>query len=65
MTEHKQGSRSTVADRITDVAKIESVLKEAARQTVLEHARAGQEIAVWRDNRVIWELPRLDGEDSQ
>lgn len=33
--------------------EIENVLRRAVRQALLMHKRAGNSIAVWRDNRVV------------
>jgi len=33
--------------------EIEKVLKKAVRHALLAHKRAGNPIAVWRDNRVV------------
>lgn len=46
-----------IAQRLGDVNKVQEVLKQAARQAVVEHQRAGQKIVVWRDNQVVWEEP--------
>ncbi len=57
MTEDKTDSHDAVAERLSDVAKVQEVLKQAAHQAVVEHQRAGRKIVVWRDNRVVWEDP--------
>jgi hypothetical protein len=51
-----------IAERLKDVAKIEAVLTEAVRQAVLEHARAGRSIPVWRNNQVVWERLEIAGQ---
>lgn len=63
MKQHRQNDHTAIAERLKDVAKIEAVLTEAVRQAVLEHARAGRPIPVWRNNQVAWE--RLEIEDQQ
>ena len=37
---------ATIAERLGDVEKVQVVLKQAARQAILEHERAGQKVAV-------------------
>lgn len=63
MKQRRQNDRAAIAERLKDLAKIEAVLTEAVRQAVLEHARAGRSIPVWRNNQVVWE--RLEIEDQQ
>lgn len=46
-----------VAKRLGDVDKVQEVLKQAAHEAIVEHERAGQKIAVWRDGHVVWEEP--------
>jgi hypothetical protein len=54
-----------VAQRLSDVDKVQEVLKQAARQAVVEHQRAGQKIAIWRDNQVVWEEPAAEQENRK
>jgi hypothetical protein len=51
-----------IAERLKDLAQIEAVLTEAVRQAVLEHARAGRSIPVWRNNQVVWERLEIAGQ---
>jgi hypothetical protein len=52
-----KNNHATVAERLKDVEKVQVVLKQAARQAILEHERAGQKVAVWRDGQVVWDEP--------
>ena len=61
MTQRCQNDHMAIAERLKDVAKIEAVLTEAVRQAVLEHARAGRSIPVWRNNQVVWERLEIEG----
>jgi hypothetical protein len=61
MTSAHEAAHALIAERLKDMARVESALKQAARQAVLEHARAGLPIAVWRDGRVVWEEPQHTG----
>ena len=47
----------TVVERLKDVDGVEQALMRAERQALIEHARAGRKIPVWRDNKVVWETP--------
>ena len=58
--------RTQISERLRDVRGVQAALKKAARQAVQEHARAGRPIAVWRDNRVVWETPKpSEGDEGQ
>lgn len=54
-----------VAKRLDDLDKVQEVLKEAARQAVVEHQRAGLKIVVWRNGQVAWEEPGLEDSDKK
>lgn len=47
----------TPAERVHDIPAIMAALREAVREAVLDHARAGNPIAVWRDEQVVWIQP--------
>lgn len=36
---------------------IDEAMKRAVREAVLEHKRAGNPIATWRDGKVVWIPP--------
>ena len=52
MNEQFPNDHDTVAQRLSDVRKVQEVLKHAAHQAVVEHQRAGQKIAVWPTTRL-------------
>jgi len=64
MIRDNANDHEAVAQRLGDVNKVQEVLKQAARQAVVEHQRAGQKIVVWRDNQVVWEEPAA-GENAK
>ncbi len=43
--------------RIRDVARIQEALGLAVRDALLDHKRAGNPVAVWRDEQVVWIPP--------
>ena len=43
--------------RIRDIPRIERALQRAVRAALLDHKRAGNPIAVWRDGQVVWIPP--------
>jgi hypothetical protein len=44
-------------DRIGDVARIQAAVSEGVRKALLDHKRAGNPVAVWRDGQVVWIAP--------
>jgi hypothetical protein len=55
MTQQSYTKHEKVAERLQNLAKIEAVLTAASRKAVLEHARVGRAIPIWRNGQVIWE----------
>ena len=53
-----------IAERLRDIDGVRAALREARKRALLEHARAGREVPVWRDNRVIWEVPRVAEDEN-
>ncbi len=40
-----------------DEARILKAMDEAVRAAILDHKRAGNPIAIWRDGQVVWLAP--------
>lgn len=36
---------------------IDKALKQAVREAILQHKRAGNPIVVWRDGKIVWLKP--------
>lgn len=47
----------TPAERVDDIPAILKALRQAVREALLQHKRAGNPIAVWRNDRVEWIAP--------
>jgi hypothetical protein len=45
------------AQRVDDIPRVLSALKEAVREALLRHKLAGNSVAVWRNARVEWVAP--------
>ena len=50
-------SHLTPAERVHDVARILEALRLAVQEALLDHKRAGNPIAIWKDGRVVWVKP--------
>jgi hypothetical protein len=45
------------AERIHDLPRILRALRQAVREALLDHKRAGNPVAIWKDGRVEWVQP--------
>jgi hypothetical protein len=50
-------SERTPAERVEDVPCILDAMRQAVREALLQHKRAGNPVAVWRDEQVVWVPP--------
>ena len=56
----------TASERVNDLPRILNAMKEAVREALLRHKRAGNPVAAWRDGRVVWIQPdELRVEDEE
>ena len=55
MIQSNRNSHEEIANRLADTAGVRKALKQAASETIRDHARTGHKIVVWRDNQVVWE----------
>jgi hypothetical protein len=57
----------TASERVNDLPRILDAMKEAVREALVRHQRAGHPIAVWRDGQVVWiqpeDIPSALGQD--
>ena len=65
MTELADGDRA-LNERVGNIARNRRAMGLAIREALLQHKRAGNPVAVWRDGQVVWvppeEIPEeLDG----
>ena len=44
----------TPAERIHDVPRILLALRQAVQEALLSHKQAGNPVAIWQDQRVVW-----------
>src|SRR5207245_11370115 len=53
----KEAREQTLMERIMDHAATAAALRQAAREAVLEHARAGFPVATLENGKVVWLQP--------
>lgn len=44
-------------ERVNDLPRILDAMKQAVREALVRHKRAGSPVAAWRDGRVVWIQP--------
>ncbi len=54
-----ESEHAAVARKLRDTEMIKAALKKAAREAILQHARAGIPIVIWRDNQIVIEHVRV------
>lgn len=52
-----QSDTRTPAERVGDIEKILDAMGRGIRKALLEHKRAGNPVAIWRDGAVVWLAP--------
>lgn len=52
------------AERVDDVALMVAQCRLAVREAIQAHKRAGNPIAVWRDEKVVWLQPHEIPDDD-
>jgi hypothetical protein len=62
-----RNSHEEIADRLADTDGVRKALKQAASETIRDHARTGHRMVVWRDNQVVWEevSPEQQGQSGR
>jgi hypothetical protein len=56
MTKHSDSNLSP-AERVHDIPRIIEALRLAVQEALLDHKRAGNPVAIWKDGRVEWVQP--------
>lgn len=60
MIRNGNNESKSIAERLQDLPALEAVLKRAARDAIRQHALIGNPIAVWKDDKLIIEVPKLE-----
>jgi hypothetical protein len=50
-------SKLTPAERVDDKPRMLRAMQRAVREAIWRHKLAGNPVAVWRDDRVVWIQP--------
>ena len=53
----KTDSHLNISERTERLDEIQQAMKQAVREALMRHKRAGNPVATWRDGRVVWIPP--------
>jgi len=53
----KEKSKKTIDEIFKEGTLIDRALKQAVKDALLQHKRAGNPIVVWRDGKIVWIKP--------
>lgn len=48
---------TTPSERVNDLPRILDAMRGAVREALVQHKRAGNPVASWEDDRVVWIQP--------
>jgi hypothetical protein len=60
MTHSGDRDSHTIMERLHDIPALEAVLKRAARDAIRQHALIGNPIAIWKGDKLVVEVPKLE-----
>ena len=53
----KETQEKSIGEIFAEGTLIDKALKQAVREAILQHKRAGNPIVVWRDGKMVWLKP--------
>lgn len=53
----KKTPEKSINEIFSEGTLIDKALKQAVREAILQHKRAGNPIVVWRDGKMVWLKP--------
>ena len=53
----KEIPEKSIGEIFTEGTLIDKALKQAVREAILQHKRAGNPIVVWRNGKMVWLKP--------
>lgn len=57
MKEDENLLEDNISKIMNDTSKVTKIIQAGIRAALLKHKQAGNQICVWRDNKVIWIPP--------
>jgi len=53
----KKGKKSiedNISNILNDATKVTKIIQSGIRDALIKHKQAGNQICVWRDNKIVW-----------
>lgn len=57
MNKDKSLTEDNISKVLNDPSKVTQIIQSGIRDALLKHKQAGNQICVWRDNKVVWIPP--------
>jgi hypothetical protein len=57
MKKDKNLTEDNISKVLNDPSKVTQIIQSGIREALLKHKQAGNQICVWRDNKVVWIPP--------
>lgn len=57
MKKDKNVIEDNISKVLNDSSKVTQIIQSGIRDALLKHKQAGNQICVWRDNKVVWIPP--------
>ena len=57
MKKDKNLPEDNISKILNDPSKVTQIIQSGIRDALLKHKQAGNQICVWRDNKVVWIPP--------
>lgn len=54
MKRNKNPIEDNISKVLNDPSKVTQIIQSGIRDALLKHKQAGNQICVWRDNKVVW-----------
>lgn len=54
MKKDKKSSEDNISNILNDATKVTKIIQSGIRDALIKHKQAGNQICVWRDNKIVW-----------
>ena len=54
MKKDKKSSEDNISNILNDATKVTKIIQAGIRDALIKHKQAGNQICVWRDNKIVW-----------
>ncbi|NBX85354.1 MAG: hypothetical protein EBQ95_07095 [Gammaproteobacteria bacterium] len=54
MKKGKKSIEDNISNILNDATKVTKIIQSGIRDALIKHKQAGNQICVWRDNKIVW-----------